>query len=215
MSLFTRITATVASTVDKAVCRVEDHDAIVEASIKQTRKAASSARVRLARVRKDGAALINQHDELVSLELNWTDRAKRCATDKAKAIECLGRRKKCREEILRIEESLTKHAELEKALTANVMTIDRRLQEINEQRNLLRTRESVAEATRIIDNIRGHDASDIEQAFDRWETRIGESEIFTDSISQVDELDANFSDEEDQAELLLELEELINQEKKQ
>lgn len=215
MSLFTRITATVASTVDKAVCRVEDHDAIVDASIKQTRKAASSARVRLARVNKDSVALKRRREELVAQELNWTDRAIRSANDEEKAIECLSRRKKCREEILRTEESLFKHAELESTLAANVSKIEQRLQEISEQRNLLRTRESVAQATRIIENIQGHDTSDIEQTFDRWETRVGETELSSGSISPGDDLEMTFSDEENRTELLLELDELVKAEKKQ
>ncbi len=212
MSLFTRITATVASTVDKAVTRVEDHNAIIDASIRQTRKAAASARVRLARVRKDGEALTKRREELVVAELNWTDRAIRSAEDKEKAVECLARRKKCRSEIQRVEDSLNKHRDLEQNLAANLTKIEQRLREINEQRNMLRTRESVAEATRIIDNIQGADTSDIEQAFDRWEVRVGESEIFTESASTFDDLETSFADEENRSELLLELEELVTEE---
>ena len=52
MSLFQRITATVTSHVDRAVSRVENHDAIVEAALRDTRQAAVRARVRLRRLQR-------------------------------------------------------------------------------------------------------------------------------------------------------------------
>jgi len=144
MSLFTRITATVAASVDSAVSRVEDHNAVIEASLTQTRRAAASARVRLARVQKDHVALQTRQKQLETDIVTWTDRAKRCVDDEDRAIECLARRKKSQEEFKQIGHRLIGHSELEARLGENVTRIEARLREINEQRNLLRTRESVA-----------------------------------------------------------------------
>ena len=44
MSLFRRITTTVTSSVDKAVSKVENHDAIINAALRDTQQAAARAR---------------------------------------------------------------------------------------------------------------------------------------------------------------------------
>jgi len=208
MSLFTRITATVAASVDNAVSRVEDHNAIVEASLAQTRRAASSARVRLARVQKDHLTLRARREQLSAEIVTWTGRAKRCADDENRAIDCLARRKECREEVKRIDQRLADHAELENSLGEQVKRIQTRLRDINEQRNLLRTRESVAEANKIIESLDLNDTSNIERTFDRWEERIGEAELFYGSSVSHDPLESAFENDEARQELLTELEKI-------
>lgn len=208
MSLFTRITATVAASVDNAVTRVEDHNAVIEASLSQTRKAAASARVRLARVEKDHAALLSRHRQIVSDIDTWTERARRSTDDENRAIECLARRKKCRQELTQVEQTLAGHADLKVSLAQNVAKIETRIREINEQRNLLRTRESVAEANKIIENLNCSDVGDVERTFDRWEERVGESELFHQVPVSNDPLATSFDNDENRQELLNELAEL-------
>ena len=94
MSLFRRISTSITSTVDRAVSKVENHDAIINSALRDTQQAAARSRVRLARVRKDGENLRTRRGELELAVTRWTDRAKKIATeDEAKALECLRRRK--------------------------------------------------------------------------------------------------------------------------
>ena len=58
MSIIRRLQATISAGLDNAVSQVENHDAVVEAALKDARTAAARARVRLARVQKEEETLI-------------------------------------------------------------------------------------------------------------------------------------------------------------
>ncbi len=211
MGLFNRITATVVSTVDKAVTRVENHDAVVDAMIKDTQHAAARARVRLSRVRKDGEKLKVRLADLEASEKSWTERAKRIArTDEAKALQCVQRRKVCAEQITKIKTSLTKHVELERQVSGNLEKIESRMHEITQQRNMMRSRQSAAEALRVLNQIEGTALGDVEEIFDRWEILVTETEFAAGADTSVDSLETVFVEEEDEESLRLELEALLD-----
>ena len=213
MGWFKRISATITSTVDQAVTRVENHDAIIAAAIKSTQASAAKAKVRLARVQKDGQALRSRANELRLAEKTWASRARSVAeNDKDKALECVRRRKAARTQLERINASLAQHDELEAQVVETLRKIEARLLEMKQQRNMMRSRETVADAMRIINNIDGVATSDIEETFDRWEILITESEIASGKSEPVDALDVAFLEEEDKAELEAELDELLSEE---
>ncbi len=90
MNLFRRITTTINSTMENVVCRVEDHDAIIDASIRECRRAAARTRARLSKVRRDGMQLRTRHDKALSDISLWADRAIDVATsDEETALKCL------------------------------------------------------------------------------------------------------------------------------
>ena len=62
----------------------------------------------------------------------------------------------------------------------------RRIGEIAQQRNMMRSRQSVAEAMRTINNIEGVSYGEIEDTFDRWEINLGETEILMGAVNQSD-----------------------------
>ena len=211
MSLFRRITTTVTSSVDKAVSKVENHDAIINAALRDTQQAAARARVRLERVRKDGNQLKNRRNELDLAVTRWTERAKRIGTtDEAKALECLRRRKDCETQLRNLRESIDKHDALENRVAEQVKKIQERVQEISQQRNMMRSRQSVAEAMRAVHNVEGVSYGEIEDTFDRWEINLGETEILMDASTATDPLDTEFLSEEDTAELRAELDDLLH-----
>jgi len=214
MSIFRRITTTVTSSVDKAVSKVENHDAIINAALRDTQQAAARSRVRLERVRKDGNQLKNRRNELELAVTRWTERAKRIGTnDEAKALECLRRRKDCETQLRNLRESIDKHDELETRIAEQVKKIQARVHEVSQQRNMMRSRESVAEAMRAVHNIEGVSYGEIEDTFDRWEINLGETEILMGATTNTDPLDSAFLAEEDTAELRAELEVLLNTDK--
>ena len=114
MSLIRRISTSITSSVDRAVSKVENHDAIINAALRDTQQAAARSRVRLERVRKDGHSLKTRHANLQLAVARWTERAKSVAgDDETKALECLRRRKDCDMQIRHLEVSILKHDELE------------------------------------------------------------------------------------------------------
>ncbi|MEM7281130.1 MAG: PspA/IM30 family protein [Pseudomonadota bacterium] len=211
MGLFRRLSATISSTVEQAVTRVENHDAIVAAAIKSTQSNAAKAKVRLARVQKDGEVLRTRSKELQTAERTWGERAKACAeSDKEKALECIKRRKVARGQLTKIQESLVRHSELEAQVLDTLKKIESRLLDMKQQRNMMRSRESVADAMRIITDIDGAAVNDIDETFDRWEILITESELCSNSLHPVDVLDADFQQSEDRLELEAELDSLLH-----
>ena len=213
MNLIRRISASLTSSVDRAVSKVENHDAIINAALRDTQQAAARSRVRLERVRRDGQNLKERHDKLQTAVSRWTERARSiAATDEAKALECLRRRKDCEAQLITLRGSIEKHDELEARITEQVKKIESRIGEVAQQRNMMRSRQSVAEATRTINNIQGVSYGEIEDAFDRWEINLGETEILTGASTTSDPLDTAFLAEEDMTELRIELSELLHKE---
>jgi phage shock protein A len=125
----------------------------------------------------------------------------------------LRRRKDCEVQIRNLEESIEKHDELEARIAEQVKKIEARIGEVAQQRNMMRSRQSVAEAMRTINNIEGVSYGEIEDTFDRWEINLGETEILMGATTNTDPLDSAFLAEEDTAELRAELEELLQSDK--
>ena len=210
MSLIRRISTSITSSVDRAVSKVENHDAIINSALRDTQQAAARSRVRLERVRKDGNNLKERYSKLQVAVSRWTDRARSLAqSDEAKALECLRRRKDCEAQLVSLRDSIEKHDELEARITDQVKKIESRIGEVSHQRNMMRSRQSVAEAARTINNIEGVSYGEIEDTFDRWEINLGETEILMGSSTISDPLDSAFLAEEDTAELRAELNELL------
>ena len=211
MSLIRRISTTISSSVDRAVSKVENHDAIINAALRDTQQAAARSRVRLNRVQKDGHNLKTLRAALQQASLRWTERAKTVAgDDEAKALECLRRRNDCETQLRHLDDSIAKHDELEERISSQVKKIEQRVGEVAQQRNLMRSRQSVADAMRTINNVEGISYGEIEDTFDRWEINLGETEILTNTTTTVDPLESAFQAEEDTAELRAELEALLS-----
>ena len=214
MNLIRRISTSITSSVDRAVSKVENHDAIINVALRDTQQAAARSRVRLERVRKDGHNLRTRRANLEQAVVRWTERAKGIAADdEAKALECLRRRKDCEAQLANLRESIAKHDELEERVSEQVKKIEARIREVSQQRNMMRSRQSVADAMRTINNIEGVSYGDIEDTFDRWEINLGETEVLMGSMSSRDPLESEFLAEEDTAELRAELEELLQSDK--
>ena len=210
MSLIRRISASLTSSVDRAVSRVENHDAVINAALRDTQQAAARSRVRLERVRKDGHNLRTRKGNLETAVTRWTERAKAVATeDEAKALECLRRKKECEAQLCNLEVSIEKHDELEARIVDQVKKIESRIGEVSQQRNMMRSRQSVAEALRTINDIEGVSYGEIEDTFDRWEINLGETEIQVGVGSPTDSLETAFIAEEEKAELKAELDLLL------
>jgi phage shock protein A len=214
MSLIRRISTSITSSVDRAVSKVENHDAIINAALRDTQQAAARSRVRLERVKKDGHNLRTRHANLQTAVGRWTERARHVAADdEAKALECLRRRKDCETQLGNLEDSIQKHDELEVRIAEQVKKIEARIGEVAQQRNMMRSRQSVAEAMRTINSIEGVSYGEIEDTFDRWEINLGETEILMGATTNTDPLDTAFLNEEETAELRAELEVLLKTDK--
>ncbi len=205
MNLITRISATLLSGVDKTVCHIENHDAVVEASLKESQRAAAQARVRLQRVKRDGESMLQKQKSLIQKIEHWSERAKaNHINDRALALQCIARRKQCISDEKELQVAQKRHAELEQQMVDTITTIEKRVVAMSRQRNQMRSRQSAAEALRVLNKIEGSNTNGIEDTFERWDLNISETEISAGLSSELidsDPLDAQFNAAEEQQEL--------------
>ncbi|EDZ67268.1 hypothetical protein NOC27_595 [Nitrosococcus oceani AFC27] len=96
MSFFKRLSASLTARIDQAISQIENHETIIEVAIYEARQVAAKAKVRLARVQRDGEQLEAKITELREAEIKWTERAKKTAKESDReALACLRRRQSC------------------------------------------------------------------------------------------------------------------------
>lgn len=209
MSIFKRLSATVFSSVDRVVSEIENHDAIVETAIRDNQRALAKARVRFNRLRADGQRLQQRLDELRAADRQWTRRAgEQAKRDEQTALQCLQKRRECRARIEHTEKALAQHQEAEARLSRELQAMEERVKDMSQQRNLLRTRQSTAEAMRTFRAIEDCPHIDIDEAFEKWEVKVSETELGCGEFESTDTLEQQFLDAEQRDELRAELDEL-------
>jgi phage shock protein A len=215
MSVFKRISATISSRVDQLVSQVENHDAVVESSIREARQAVAKSKVRLARLNNDGTRLRRKLADLQHAEGKWRERAKSVAAqDEDRAIECLRRRQECQRQITDLNGVLDKHHSLEQRLTRDIRTAEERVSEMSQKRNFMRTRQSAAEALNAISDVDDNVSTELADTFERWEIRVTEAELEagTSDLDLDDAMEREFIDAEQRDALRAELQQLLRNE---
>jgi len=198
------------SRVDAVVSRIENHDALVSAAIDDAQSARARATVQLGQVRRDIQRMQERVTELGLDEQRWKERAARVAEqDEERALECLRRRRRAERERTDLEKRLREHVEIEKRLSDDLARIGERVDQLKRQRNLLRTRQSRAEALSIAQEADGSALRDIDEILSRWETKVTHYELQTDlALGDRDTFAAEYSAEEEKDDLRAELDRL-------
>lgn len=215
MSIIRRLQATISAGLDNAVSQVENHDAVVEAALKDARSAVARARVRLTRVQKEETNMQTKLGELQIMHQKWTDRAIRTAEqDESQALECVKRRNACEQQITQTQDAITRHKELEMNVGSSVDRIESRITDLTQQRNLMRSRHSAADALRVINKIEGDCADGIDDTFERWEMLVTETEYMAGNTTNIDSLNDAYANAEDNESLKADLADLLSKETK-
>ncbi len=201
------------SRVDWMVSQIENHDALVSSALHQVRGATARARVQLVRVRRDTEQLAARAAKAEADVSAWRERARSEAEhDEERALECLRRARLCQHQAEALRRRHADHERAEQRLAADVARALERVQELREQRNLLRTRQSRAEA---LDAIAAQNCTlrvDLEETLERWDARVTtleiEGEIDADAAS--DGFEAAFVSAEERDDLRRELRQLVS-----
>lgn len=212
MNVFQRVTATLTRSVDKVVDQLENQDAVAEAALRQVRKNAAQANVRLAAVARDRDELAAKLDSLNKAAQRWTTRAASTAgADEAKALECLRRRRHAQTQIVQTQTVLEDYDHRVEQLAASVADMDDRLLQLTQKRNVLRTRDAVNNAQVTLRKLQEEDCGGLDAIYARWETRLMADEYVLPPATEVDPFERGFSTEEERHELQAELRELMTQ----
>lgn len=200
MNLIKRLTTSVTATIEGAVGQLENHDAIVEANIKQTRQAVAKTQARLATLRQQQNAFESQlrlAEEQISV---WEDRARNLASeDESKALQCLERRNQNETETKRLRQSVRQQETLIASVTANLNTLKTKHDEMTQRHNLMKSRQAVADVNKVASN--SGQTQQLDETFERWESVVLETELAVSDACCADPLESQFAQQEDKAKL--------------
>ena len=193
------------ASIDSMIVQVENHEAQATSALRDLEQGVARSRVQLMRVERDGRSLRQALDEEREAAARWRDRARR-EENEARALECLRRHKRSEARVSELNHNQAEHERIEQQLKRDVQTLERRLVELRQQRNTMRTRQSRAEAFSVAQGQGDVESGEIGQIFERWETRVAESEVASGClVASLDSFDDEFLDAEEAASLKLEL----------
>jgi phage shock protein A len=196
------------ASIDSMIVQVENHEAQAASALRELEQGVARSKVQLARVERDGRAMKAALAEEVEATARWRERARR-EEDEPRALECLRRHKRSEARASELQSNFKDHERVEQQLKRDVQTLERRLVELRQQRNTMRTRQSRADAFGVAQGNCDVEEAEIGRIFERWETRIAESEVQSGClVVTADSFDEEFLDAEEAASLKLELAEL-------
>ena len=204
MNIIRRFTTSVSASLENAVGQLENHDAIVEASIRQTQQSVAKTKARINTLRQQQHCYEKQLKDAENQFDLWTERATKLASsDENKALQCMSRRQQYKNEISRLTTLIDQQISLIHDVSSNLDKLQSKLDEMKQKHNLMRSRQAVAYVNRAVG--KAERRVDVNDTFERWESTILEHEMAISDSCTNDPLDAEFTRAENQAELLEEL----------
>ena len=211
MSIIKRLSATLVSGIDKVVGEIENHDAVIQTSLNEMRKRIAEAKVRLGQVQREEARLQQKIQEQQGNVERWRQRAidsaKGEAREEAKALDCLQRGHRCRQQIDKLEQARAQYRQSADKLALDIESSEQRLLEMKQKHTLMRARQSSSSALNATGDADA--ARLLDTTFDRWEINISQAETVLDMHDNVDALEREFITREQQQELRSELAALL------
>ena len=206
MGYFRRFTSGVVARIDELALQVENHESLADAALQQLQAATARAQARQAVVRRDGEALRSALGKERDATGQWKERALRLGNDEVRALECLRRSKRAQQKALELETRCADHARAERELAKDVLLLVERLGSAREQRNLMRTRQTRAEA---LASVQGNGLAlggELAAVFQRWEEQVMQTELAGGCrVDAQDDLEHELLGEEEQSTLRAEL----------
>jgi len=178
MGTLKRFTSSIMANFNAVITQLENHEALINTAIRDVQEAAGRAKAQLKRVHEDGIQMRRRLGDLREQSETWEERARKVAKDdEKKALECVRRRKRCIQEIASLEEDERQHANVERQLNQDLSLLTERINKLKTQRNMMRTRESRAQALGSMQQESTSLMGEIDDIFDRWESKVNEYEI--------------------------------------
>jgi phage shock protein A len=211
MSFVRRVVTSVYARVDHLVGEIENHDALISAAIREQRRKIAAARLQYRHIQGAEQRLGTQLARLGTDDRLWTRRAQReAAQDEEKALACLARRNKLREQSQRLVQMQRQYQDHATRMQADIARCEHDLEMMIQKHAMLRARQSTAEALQTINDASTACCDEIQTSFDRWELRIAEGESTVDRYEEGDELERAYLDEEMRQRLREELAQLMS-----
>ena len=211
MSLFKRLSATLVSRIDQVVGEIENHDAVIQATLNEVRRKVAQARVRLAQVQREADRLRGEFEQQQQQADRWRQRARETAGgDEHKALECLRRARACDQQARRLRDAQAQYMQTAERLAGDIDTSEQRLRAMKQRLTLMRARQASGVALNATGETDSAVIQQLEDSFERWEINIDQLELSLDRAAPVDPLERDFLSSEEETSLRDELAELLN-----
>ena len=217
MSIIKRISATLTSRIEQVVGELENHDAVIQATLREVRSKVAEARIRLSQVQREAEQFQSQHEEQKNLAARWRQRAIVSAEmDESKALECLRRAHQCDQQVQRLLQAGHQYEQTAHRLEQDIARSEERLRTLKQKHTLMRARQSSGVALAATHETEGDVIRQVEDSFDRWEISIAQMEMTVDHVDTLDTLDTlerEFTSSEEAHDLRQELTDLLKGER--
>ena len=183
MNFFKRLSVSVRSQLDETVSRIENHDAVIDAALQESRDSIARLKLQQSHLSRKVQTIDTQLEKLGGDEQSWIRRAKSLAkTDEEHALACLDRRERCAKQIEQLKNKRDKCTEMEIQFANKISELVQKL--TDDERRLLefRGRDLSAKAEYVAQDAIGSELNSLEQAFDRWELDITRKEMRHDVV---------------------------------
>ncbi len=205
--------------VDQVVGEIENHDALIEAAIREQQKKLSAARVECNRITSQGEKVKAEIKDLAAKQSRWQERAvKEAESNQERALACVQQYENLGEQIQRLTEMEKQYGSANLKLREDIKRGETELLELKQKHQLMRARQSTADALGKFGNVGETRLDEVESSFDRWEVKISQGEMNAGETlidAELDELERDYMAEETEVELKKKLEQLLIDNKKQ
>jgi phage shock protein A len=221
MSLLKRLSTTLISRIDRVVTEIENHDAVIQAALDEMNSKMAKAKIALNQACRERDRIKTELKTQRNNDHRWQERAIICArTDETKALECLRRSRKSRDQTAVLQKSLDEYTRSIEKMTGNIQSCAQRLSEMKQRLTLMRAKQATSKAGATVQPLYGNTESVLEDTFTRWELHINHDDILLkytkDAVEDVvDDLEHEFITQEQQDDLRNELAALLTKEKQQ
>ncbi len=216
MSLIKRATTTLFAKIDQVIGDIENHDALIKATIKDQQHKLAQAKVQYNKVANQHSHILQQLIELEARHRQWTTRALEVAdNDESKALACLQRRQAIEVQQQRLKQAAQEYQATLGKMEADINACEQEIKSISHKHQLMKARQSSVDARNAIHHEKGLDIEQINESFDRWQVSITEGEIALGQFQQIDTLEHEFETVENEQALRDELAALKRQSQQQ
>jgi len=201
MNTLKRISTSITAQINTIIDQIENHEAVANVALNDIHEALMNAKIQIKRVQTERHKFQQQLDELKRDEQKWQERALQLReSDHERALECVRRLNRNREESASLLKQLEEHTALERQLERDVRQIESKFEDLKHKRSTLVARQSRAQALKAVTS--HNDAADATGVFDRWEQKIMRYDASAELLAEpTDSFASEFENEEKKAEL--------------
>ncbi len=202
-----RLVASVGASFEQFVNKVENHEAVAEAVIRDVRASAAKLKVQMGGVDAQAERLRERRDALAEDVGRWRERAKRFAIeDEERALECLRRMERAKAQQARVVDQLAQYEALCEKLKGRLAAVEAQLSDLQLKRTALSSRSA---RTQVMGAADQPSIADVDAVFDRWEMAVVENEYLDEVVGgESDTLERELDATEEREQLKIALEEL-------